>query len=1067
MKKICTLSLAAASLLTLGVVSSCKDYNEDFYNDVNKTILDERNSLLENLKAQGYNLEEMLNRIKELEASVCNCGDVDQKIAAYFDTPEAKEKILAIIEAAGYVKNTALLEFIKAEDLQGLVRMEDLKEYLKQTDLEGYLKLEDLDGYVKLSDLEGYIKIEDLAGFVKAEDLADFIKASDLEEAIRNAVTKDFIEKLIGENSSISEAEIKALVDQYLDSKDFSNCAINCAARLDALEKAQLELQNQITIINETLAKQNNTITEIYNLLMGSDEAMSFAEALAKIGALEEDVKDLKATTATQGSQITSILAEIAKLKAQTGYDGTWNQAWNSTVKSIANKLIADSIAKVNADIAEKVSALNDAIAAAKKEANDYTDAAIKEALKGLEGKYLTADDLEDYMTLKDVTTLIEDAEKKLQQEINGVKSSVTTLQSQVDAINTKLNDLTGRMDDLYNRLNAQITSIVIQGAASPLTFNSTMALPIGLQSNILCGYYGENTTGVRKFPSTNTMGVVEASLDNFKAEDLEGVQVLDLRADGVSDFASTGGKLYFTVNPSNCDFSKSLEGRTIYLYDSKNNTSAYVLRNVKASDKLLEFGMPTISTRAAENGFYEADAVIDFENGKEGADAKLNVSLEDVKEVGKDLLSFMKTKQGVKDLVTSTLSLALNAQSMPAYALGIPYSYKENGVQNTAYVFSNYNIAATSIKPLSFSFAEGMNDKFPARLQRHIPFLSTLREKINNKVKQIEQIVHFDFREANLNIDGFDCKLSINITDILLEAITTTVNANGITAINVPIEVDYTYEVPNFDASGKFDGTYSIKPGHTTIKIDLLDQEVDIESSTAVQVTAVATEIHDKIVASINQTLGDYNDLLEKNMKDVIASISDQMTTLFQLTEDDVNGQAQKVFDIIDAMLGRGDRVFSIADKFISRINNILDRVYKVANTPNHYVQPIMLIGNDNIGMTSTTPVLPTVVRATEAGKNYGVIYPTTYTADLLNPAYKKFVKVTKVYGGLDWQCKKAMSDANAATNMNKVIDGNVRAIEFITDQEYAGLTYEITYAAIDYSGYQSIQRYYIKVVK
>ena len=53
--------------------------------------------------------------------------------------------------------------------------------------------------------------------------------------------------------------------------------------------------------------------------------------------------------------------------------------------------------------------------------------------------------------------------------------------------------------------------------------------------------------------------------------------------------------------------------------------------------------------------------------------------------------------------------------------------------------------------------------------------------------------------------------------------------------------------------------------------------------------------------------------------------------------------------------------------------------------------------------------------------------LYPTSYTAELLAPAYKKFVAVTKVTRD-GAKIASAMKNANAQDDFNKVLDGSVK---------------------------------------
>ena len=73
----------------------------------------------------------------------------------------------------------------------------------------------------------------------------------------------------------------------------------------------------------------------------------------------------------------------------------------------------------------------------------------------------------------------------------------------------------------------------------------------------------------------------------------------------------------------------------------------------------------------------------------------------------------------------------------------------------------------------------------------------------------------------------------------------------------------------------------------------------------------------------------------------------------------------------------------------------------------------------------------------------------PTTYTYELLAPAYKKFITVT--------------NHKMSGTNLNKVINGDVRNVT-ITGLK-SGETYNILYEAVDYNGKVAARQYKLVV--
>ena len=143
--------------------------------------------------------------------------------------------------------------------------------------------------------------------------------------------------------------------------------------------------------------------------------------------------------------------------------------------------------------------------------------------------------------------------------------------------------------------------------------------------------------------------------------------------------------------------------------------------------------------------------------------------------------------------------------------------------------------------------------------------------------------------------------------------------------------------------------------------------------------------------------------------------------------------------------------------NKLIDYTNNLDEKVESGKNSLKAQIHDYLgvLVGkiNKGIGQISINQVIqPTLLvkdanglhRATGSYSGQISLVPTSYTAELLAPAYKKFIAVIKVNG----------SDAVASDNpgdLATVLDGGVQEISFTPK---AGETYEIAYSAMDYFG-------------
>lgn len=174
-----------------------------------------------------------------------------------------------------------------------------------------------------------------------------------------------------------------------------------------------------------------------------------------------------------------------------------------------------------------------------------------------------------------------------------------------------------------------------------------------------------------------------------------------------------------------------------------------------------------------------------------------------------------------------------------------------------------------------------------------------------------------------------------------------------------------------------------------------------------------------------------------------------------FRKVINDLNNQVDNmvgnVNDIIDKVNGY---VSSIDGQVITRLNNYIKKFEHLLTKSNSLLQPTMLYTAQNGNWNQ----LPNVKEAAahlklNGGKASTVFVATSYTAELLAPAYKKYVHVNGPEGA-----------TVTGANINKVIDGNIYKIGFEANKPG---TYEIVYEAVDYSGKTVTRTFYVKVVE
>lgn len=204
----------------------------------------------------------------------------------------------------------------------------------------------------------------------------------------------------------------------------------------------------------------------------------------------------------------------------------------------------------------------------------------------------------------------------------------------------------------------------------------------------------------------------------------------------------------------------------------------------------------------------------------------------------------------------------------------------------------------------------------------------------------------------------------------------------------------------------------------------------------------------------------------------DLIEDLNGQLNDQLQDMIDDVNNQ-------ITSSIG------SYMDRFngyINKVNSWIDRINNVIANANNYLQVAMLYKTDKgtYAQLSNEWAVPTIFTLKSTGANqYVNLNPSSYTAELLAPAYKKHIAVTNVFTadhkqsaqGGNQNCLDALKLANSTaadgnnTFMNQVLDGGRFGILFTTNEKYKTLVYEIAYSALDYTGHITTKKFYLKV--
>lgn len=730
-----------------------------------------------------------------------------------------------------------------------------------------------------------------------------------------NFVTKDELAAAKAELAAAKaelEAAVKELADKKADKQTLEEVKASLEASIDELKG---EFASHVELFNQLSA----TATEALGRL---------ATLEGKYTALDERVKAIE--DAKYQEQINTIKGGLEKVV---------KQAAEADARSKANEAAIKALEAYNVELAQavkdSVAALRAEAAANLAEAKAYADEAAAAVAAELAKTNATIADME--AAFKNAVAELQDQIDVLQEEVDEVKEGLAEIEKELDLLNKK-------MDEMKENQKNQITSIILNGAYSPVV--GYFSLPTGVKSNILAAYYGEAANDYY-FPTTRTAYNVAGSLSFTDADfDVLGIQEIAQAGGIVIAEGANAGKLYMTLNPAEV----SLTGKEFALVNSLGEESPVKILSVKESEDKLSFGY----TRGAV-ALYEAEAAIAAEDVEA---AKLRIELSDLKDALQDVVS-VSDGVNVTDLVTTLYAVVNDIADANAVQATWADSYGD-----THTVYSDYGLAAVAVKPLGYNFLADLNVSA-------MPGYNTAMNVLN-KV--------------------FDKVGSINIPDNALAKL----ESISFNTIEDSIKFNLVIE-----------GTTVLASVSTK---DLLDD-----------LGGVSLETLNKVIEAVNKALPL------------------------------VSGKVEAVETQINAAM---NKVQSGLNKYLDKLNN---KLCSMVNSFNAALQPTMLVSTtDGFSLLSSIKAAPTTIDQASA-----VLVPTSFSGEILAPASKKFVAVTKAYdanGNLDVTAAKA---ANAG-DLNSVLEGSVRTVEF---NGKSGYTYEIAYSAVDFYGMISTTKYYVKV--
>lgn len=705
--------------------------------------------------------------------------------------------------------------------------------------------------------------------------------------------------------------------------------------------------------------------------------------------------------------QLTSILLFSALLVggASTFVSCTDHESDSAYNTSIS---LADAIAKQKSDLADlnlwlgKLRDENPSLA-------DAIDARIKANLKAMDkgaiselGQYATLDAaIQGSKAYTDLKKTVDDHIKAI-EELR--KKDEEAAEKFTESLNQRLERIEGSVSgEAEARKKVQA---VYDQAFDYLVNKNLTSIAINATENPVLGYYNAAFLGSKLNLVSSFYGTAAAQNQDW-----------DITK---GEFLNNGdaGKIYITLNPNEIDPECITD---LKLVDSQGNEAkGFKLGDIQTTDRVLTYGF---TKAASANGFYEVPVL-----ATDPANDDFSLNKGELKEAAKNVLAKLKNpKESNLNLsqIATTLYRSVNNQ-LKAYTVKATYYLYDPTVTNEDgskgalvekhQVAPTYDMAAFAVKPLSFNTLKDNQSLKNLGLALDKYMLPTLSDKLGKFMNALDfQIKNENGKQIKMYsmVSGKNVYAYQNGKNVVIVNIGT---GDSFTLENTQISKDlsgfnYDHNIYEFyqdwyqASDGNYYPTYGLKP-----KNDLV------------------TENYERVYVL---------ETTDNTIDELIGSINDQIGTQLQPVKDAITNAATKW------------------DNAITPVNNLLHKINAHISDVNQLLQPTMLYKSSKTGDWNTLSTLKGKLGTRMTGTGSTVLVATSWTGELLAPAYKKSVYV------------KGNPDGAKVTLM----DGKTPAKKFAGSTQKVLFTatakgpYTIVYEAVDYSGVSAKKEYHITV--
>lgn len=451
-------------------------------------------------------------------------------------------------------------------------------------------------------------------------------------------------------------------------------------------------------------------------------------------------------------------------------------------------------------------------------------------------------------------------------------------------------------------------------------------------------------------------------------------------------------GEIYVSLNPTEID-PRCIT--SLKLVDSQGNEAkGFELGQLKNTSRVLTYGFTKAAAEVSANGFYAIPV-----KAVDPANDDFSLNKGELKEAAKNVIAKLQNpKESSLNLsqIATALYRSVNNQ-LKAYTVKAEY-YLWNPetmelVKKSA-VAPTYNMAAFAVKPLSFNTLKDNQSLKNLGLALDKYMLPTLSDKLGKFMDAL------DFQIKNEN--GKQIKMY-----------------SMLSAKNIRC-----WEEGNDVIISNGNDTYTLK--NTKIAKDLSSWNLN-------------TDVFQYVpewggYAYTNLAVGESERLFifettDNTIDELIGSINDQIGTQLQPVKDAITNAATKW------------------DNAITPVNNLLHKINAHISDVNQLLQPTLLYKSTKTNSWNTLSTLKGKLGTRMTGTGSTVLVATSWTGELLAPAYKKSVYVK----GNPAEAKVTLMDG---TTPAKKFAGSTQKVLFTATPAAKGKSYTIVYEAVDYSG-------------